>query len=120
MSDDVHTVKEDDDPLEGTSPKEPPRLSADEIRALARDVVTNKTFITNSEDGVRYAFGMVLMFGGLSTYDSTKIGGLYEDYDKQGPRSVNGFPGFFSMKVLHIDDLEPVCDAIEKMEEALS
>ena len=103
-------------------PDEPPRLSEDELKELARNVVTNVVFITNTLEGIQNSFGMVLMLippgGGAESY-MAKTGALYEEWSKQAPRSVNGRPQFFSFKAVHVDDLEPLLTEIERMEVAL-
>jgi len=45
------------------------------------------------------------------------IGMVYEYYDKAGPRSINGYPIFMSMKILSIDDTKKFRDMYFKYEE---
>lgn len=42
------------------------------------------------------------------------IGLIYEYLDKAGPRSINGYPIFFSMRIMHRDDWARAARAIER------
>ena len=49
--------------------------------------------------------------------DSLKqIGCIYEFVDKAGPRSINGYPIFFSFRMIHTDDWARAAAAIEREE----
>ena len=45
------------------------------------------------------------------------IGMLYESYDKAGPRSINGFPMFFSCKIVSSEDTKKFWDMYVKYSE---
>lgn len=89
-------------------PPEPPaRLSAAELRELAVEVSEGRVFMTNTKEGVEWSFGLLVGMLDLSSI-ADQIGALYEEMSKAGPRAINGFPFFTSMKLLHRDDLEPL------------
>jgi len=41
---------------------------------------------------------------------------LYEYMDKAGPRAINGYPCFFSMRILWKENWEDLCNLIDKCE----
>ena len=43
-----------------------------------------------------------------------KIAIVWEWFEKRGPRSINGMPGFFSHHFMHIDDWKRAAPAIER------
>lgn len=85
----------------------PERLPASELAQLAIDAVEGRAFITNSEEGIRNSFGLMVA---MVDFDHVvdQIGALYEYMEKAMPRGINGQPMFASMRVLHADDLEPL------------
>lgn len=46
-----------------------------------------------------------------------KIGMLYEEFNKAGPRSINGYPMFLSCKIVSIEDTKKFYDMYVKYEE---
>jgi hypothetical protein len=86
-----------------------------ELRQLALDINAGMAF-TDRHCKDASALGMVFMplalgaFAGLADGEIEKIGLIYEYYDKAGPRSVNGYPSFFSMQMLNRDDTEKVLE----------
>ncbi len=96
------------------------RMSDEELNELAKDVALGRVFITNSEEGMKSAFGMMLMFlHEMPLEEAEKIGALYEYYDKAGPRSINGYPFFFGCRFLHVEDQKPLRDLIEEKSRVL-
>lgn len=101
-----------------------PKLTDDKLREFVDDFVSNRIFTTaHLRDHEAQMIPMIFMplgFGCFSKVqpDSLKIiGVIYESYDKAGPRSINGFPMFFSFSMLHIDDWERAKVAIIKEQE---
>lgn len=89
----------------------PERLPDDELRDLAIEIVEERVFIARSKPAVENAFGIVLSFLDREALeDADEWGMLYERYAKAGPRFVNGYPVFYSFKVLHMDDAEPLLE----------
>lgn len=102
------------------------RLDQDQIKELAEDIFKSSVFTERhiNENDVRLlqSIFMPLVLGALSgiTEEQQKqVGMIYEYLEKAGPRSVNGYPVFFSMKILHIDDSEEVWDMYFKMKKAV-
>ena len=79
----------------------------DELMQLARDVIQNKVFMANTPERVDNCFAMVL--GLMSEKNHKEFWGkkpaaLYEEYCKAGPRTVNNYPQFFSLKWLSLEE----------------
>lgn len=79
------------------------------LKALAIDIFEGKVYtnrhISNPED-IAMVF-MVIALGGfahLTEEQVKRIGLVYEYISEAGPRSINGMPSFFSMKMLSMDD----------------
>jgi len=99
------------------------QMSPEELDDLAKKIVTNVVYIANSEEAVRCSFGMLIAFLNedvLPKPEVEKIGAMWEEWSKAGPRSINGYPFFFSGHLLHKDDLAPLAAAVEVKEKALS
>lgn len=97
-----------------------PRLDSEGLTALARGIVTNTIFCANDEHVIECAFGMFLMLAsGKIDFDLTQCGALYADMKDRLEMSMNGYPIFFQASFLHIEDLKPLMDEIDRMCEAL-
>lgn len=59
------------------------------------------------------------LLGGLTGMDTTKIGNILEEYAKAGPRSINGYPMFFSCRIIHIDDWRVITEKARAVQQAL-
>jgi len=55
----------------------------------------------------------VVLPGGIE--DAAPVGLIYEHLDKAGPRSVNGYPMFFSLRVMSPSDLERVQGVMDEL-----
>src|SRR5271157_4422261 len=95
----------------------PLRLGTEQLSQLARDIVTNRVFITNDSEGIDNSFSLILSGSAPRMTDDTinQIGAVYEYIDKAADRSINGYPFFFSCKMLHRDDLRPLVAEVERM-----
>lgn len=100
---------------ERTKMPPPERLSAEALAHLAVDVVEGRVFIANDPEAVRLSFGLLIA---LVDWDDVaeSIGAIYAPMDKALPRSINGYPMFTSMQVLHLDDLEPLGEKVKEYE----
>lgn len=107
-----------DAPAETGALIEPSRRTPEELTALARQYVQHEIYIGGTNDDLAMVF-MPLALGGLAGWDLEKIGLVFEEISKAGPRSINGRPCFFSCQFLHIDDLEPFTAEVKRMAEAL-
>lgn len=110
---------------EGTSNQRPRRarpikkLTMAEINALAINIVSGKTFITNSMEGYTESFGILFMFWEGNPQDFKNVGAVYEDYAKALSRAINGKPWFTSAKLLNRKDLKPLLAEMDRVREAL-
>lgn len=99
---------------------EVPRMSEDELRILAQRVIKNEVFLTNKEPGIaafRAVLGMAIPK--MKEEYVLTIGGIWEEFAKAGPRSVNGLPFFFSMHLVAIQDWDILMGFIRDMERAM-
>jgi hypothetical protein len=98
-----------------------PRKTAEEKQEIVRGIISDRYFfssyIRNPED-IRMVF-MVIGFGGLDGVDVHQIGVVYEEWDKAGPRTVNGMPIFMSCQLIHKDDWSEIVDLYEKAKAAI-
>lgn len=78
-----------------------------ELKQIAIDLFDGKIFCDQHipPDSSLHTMPMVFMpiiLGALDQYtgDRKEIGMIFEYLDKAGPRSINGYPNFFSMQIL--------------------
>lgn len=81
-------------------------LNEEQLRKLALDMVDGRIFHDQMcpENMVTHVF-MPLMFVTVAKEDSQHWGLVYEYMSEAGPRTLNGFPMFMSMRVLHVNNL---------------
>lgn len=109
--------------------KEPDRKSDEELRELIRDFVENKIFTDrhihrDEQMSLLAVVFLPLTFGAANMFDAQSVGLIYERLDQAGPRSVNGYPCFTSMQLLHVKDwtrIRPViAELLEKRQRQLT
>lgn len=93
-----------------------------ELTQLTVDVITNKIFLTNKPGIIELSFGVPLAF--LSPEQSQslidmKAVAFYAPYDDAGPHSINGYPSFFSMGVLTLEEWDEFIKILQEKEIAL-
>jgi hypothetical protein len=104
-----------------------PVRSHEDLKQLAKDVATGKVFMDRffREGEIEMLGHVVFMpmafmdWSDWTDEDKAQFGGIYEYFDKAGPRSINGYPCFFSCSILHIDDLRSVFRMARKIQETL-
>lgn len=114
-------------PLDLFKPKSIPSLPEQELAQLAKDIATNLVFTSDHIPREQWdnTLGMVFMpivLGAFSEYSEEArkdIGMVYEYYDKAGPRSINGYPIFFSFRIVNVKDRLVVWEKYEKIREVL-
>lgn len=114
-------------PLDLFKPKSIPSLPEQEITQLAKDIAMNLVFTSDhirreEWDNILGMVFMPIVLGAFSEYSEEArkdIGMVYEYYDKAGPRSINGYPIFFSFRVVNVKDRLAVWEKHEKIQEAL-
>lgn len=97
------------------------RMNPTELKALARRIITNEIYVAWSQEALELSFGAMLALAGSSLKeDMGRIGLIYEEYNRAAPRSVNGYPMFFSMRLLHVNDVKYLREHLIRMQEALA
>lgn len=133
MSNESDSVSPPDVPTEGVGTEKPkrklrfPSLKKSELSKLAKDIATNKVFCScwMPEHDQKNLLGMVFMplaFGALKDYPRDMvddIGFVYEYYDKAGPRSINGYPIFFSCAFVSKADAKRIGEKVNKIRKIL-
>ena len=104
--------------------KQCPRMTEDEIKAMAMEFVKGRLFCAThippeQQAAMVPAVFMPLMLGGLDDIDVETIGNIVENMDAAGPRCVNGYPMFLSMRLVHKDDWDAVYELAVKAQGAL-
>lgn len=90
----------------------------EELNQIARDLAGNRIFTSRhlSEPNLLGSVFLPLGLGALkdASEDELKnIGMVYEYLDKAGPRSINGYPMFFSCHLLSVADSDKVISKYE-------
>jgi hypothetical protein len=96
----------------------------EKLTEIATDIIGNRVF-TDRHCQTQNDLSMVFMPLALGAFkDATDewmndLGMLYEYMEKVGPRSCNGLPGFFSMRLLNKHDAEIVWAKVRAMQHAM-
>jgi hypothetical protein len=88
-----------------------------ELRKLAKQVHSGEVFLSNKPDIIQMSF-MVLMLADPSTLPED-IGSVYEFMREAAPRSINGYPIFFSAHFLSTAETQKVLQYVKEIEELL-
>lgn len=94
-------------------------MSEENLKKFVDDLVSGRIFTSaqiNDADMIGMVF-MPLVLGALRGWSDTglaNIGVVWEYLDRAGPMSVNGYPAFFSMRLIHIDDWKIAVEAARK------
>ena len=99
------------------------KLEDSELRKVAMDILDGKIFtdrhLPPGDERMLASVFMVLIFAGDSLKDVAQdIGLIYEYIDKAGPGSVNGYPTFFSFRLLHKDNTVKMEEYYKQFKEA--
>lgn len=108
-------------------PKSIPSLTEEFLTQLAKDIAMNLVFTSdqihrNEWDNILGMVFMPIVLGAFSDYSEEArkdIGMIYEYYAKAGPRSINGYPIFFSFSIVNVKDRQFVWEKVEKIRKAL-
>ena len=84
-----------------------------ELKKLAKDVYEGNVFIAVEKESLECAFGIMLA---LTTFPEDTVA-LFEDISKAGPRSINGYPTFFSCGYLNKYEWEIFINYFERYKE---
>lgn len=103
-------------PREGQVPK----MTSEELKKFVLDYLANQIFTSaniRQTDLVPMVF-LPMAFGGLQTFTDEAIKDIAIVYaymhEAVGSRSINGYPIFGSMRVMHRDDWARACAAIKR------
>lgn len=99
-----------------------PHMSDEELAQFVLGVCDDKIFTMHHiPAGKRENMaGMVFVplilgaFQGWFEAELEKVGTVWEYMTEAGPRSVNGYPTFYSCRLMHTDDWVRACRAIDK------
>ncbi|CAM3121267.1 hypothetical protein [Cupriavidus taiwanensis] len=109
------------DPLPEPEVKHPvPPMEPEKLKELARAYLRGEIFTDRQcqqPNDLHLAF-MPIVFGALSAFDVGTLGLIYEFWSEAGPRSINGMPTFFSMRMLNREDATTLAGYVEKLAEA--
>jgi hypothetical protein len=102
------------------------RMTDEEVEQLARDLVTNRVFMSDQcrrPEDVGLAFP-ILSFLEKQDVDKMVKDGIVHVYEYTSAavsgRSINGYPMFFSCRSLNKADYDRVCAVEKRMREALA
>ena len=100
--------------------REIPRLTPEETQEVAEGLVKGHYFIASlaPSDMLPLIF-LPLAMGGLDDIDPNSLGNIIEDYGKASERSINGYPMFFSCRLIHKDDWSVVADMATAAQRAI-
>lgn len=107
---------------EPRTPKTIPRLTEQQLVDLAVDINKNVYFtsihVVNPSD-IPMVFMPIALgaFADWTEEEVKQVGLIYEKYSEAGPRSINGYPTFFSCKILGIEDAGILFEKLRAIEE---
>lgn len=92
-------------------------MNDEELRKLAMAVVERKVFGSwmLGPNEPPNTLGLVFMPLLLGARLPPNVGAVYEYYSEAGPRSINGYPTFFSCRVLTKTDTKNIQPYIDKL-----
>lgn len=99
-----------------------PPMSDDDLREFISALVSGTVFTSahvHDQSCVPSVF-MALLFGGPTKWSKSglnRIGAIYEYLDAAGPRSINGYPIFYSFRLICKEDWEDAIRIAKKEEE---
>lgn len=100
-----------------------PLMTEEEMGKLARDMAMEKVFtnlhVPEEDSGMLKSIFMVAALGGLADVDAKQIGMIYEYLDRAGPRSVNGYPIFMSLRMVHREQVGPLMERVGQISRML-
>jgi hypothetical protein len=95
-------------------------MTEDEIKTTVLGLVHGRIFCASqAPPNLLGSIFLPLGLGGINGVDVKTIGNIIEDFDKAGPRSVNGYPMFLSCRLVHVDDWKVITDRALKAQAAI-
>jgi len=106
---------------EDTTPVEKKPVSSkthEELKQIAMDLVDGKIFtdrsIDQTDSRLFASIFMPVMFGCFNDKDINTVGLVYEYLSEAGPRSINGYPIFMSLRMLNREDTQIMSEMAQK------
>lgn len=100
-----------------------PKRTQEELKQIAIDINAGRIFTNlHAPEDMWNSIFMPLVFMGVDQIlemIADMPGLMYEYLSEAGPRSINGYPCFFSVNMLDIEDTKIVIEYIGKLEAAL-
>ena len=97
-----------------------PSKTDDEIKKLARDTISNQVFWDHfAPQDLTINIFLSVGLAGFGDMDIDDLAGIYEYYDQAGPRSINGYPCFFSARFINQTDMVKFLTYLKAYEEAI-
>jgi hypothetical protein len=101
------------------------RLPRQELKQIARGLITHELWGTSDPDELRMAFGFLLtLFAENASPEKERdlgnVGFVYAAMSDALPRAINGVPMFLSARFVHVNDMPALSEEYERMREALN
>lgn len=100
-----------------------PGKTDEELKQFVLDFIGGRIFcmqhIAEQDLDLMGSIFLYAGLGGLSEVDRNSLGTIYEYLEEAGPRGVNGYPSFISLKMLNREDWERARKAIVTEKERL-
>lgn len=100
-------------------------MTPEEIKQLATDTFKEQVFfstmIPKQDEHLLASIFMTMTFMDhkqIEQLSKDKISAFYEYLSEAGPRAINGYPIFMSMKAISVDDLKEVQIIVKKLQNA--
>jgi hypothetical protein len=103
-------------------------LTATELNKVALALTQNQIFTDRHINPISYESMLPLVFmpialGAFQNFTPEQledVGLIYEFYDQAGPRSINGYPCFVSMRILNFAETEYVFEKAKQIKKAIA
>jgi hypothetical protein len=98
------------------------RLSNKELVKLAQDIKGNLIFHSNMLDNLGLIHSVFMPLALMEHEELVKIaphvGLFYEYLTESGPRTINGYPIFTSVRMIHREDIPKLQEILNKLDRA--
>lgn len=102
------------------------KMTDDEINSLAEDIYRDRVFTSNhvrpGDLNMLPVIFVPLVFADkkfIEMMQKDAPGMIYEHFSEAGPRSVNGYPTFFSFHIVSQEDAKKVWEKVEQIKKAV-
>ncbi len=102
------------------------KLTDDEVNTLAEEIYRGRVFtsghIRQEDQMMLPSIFIPLIFAGEKLKEvllKDAPGMIYEHLSEAGPRSINGYPVFFSMHIISHEDAKTVLEKVKRIKESV-